>query len=288
MSRWFRFYEGALDDPKVQRLPPELFKAWVNILCLASRNDGTLPCIEDIAFGLRLTEAEAVSLINALANADLLDDVDGKLEPHNWRERQFKSDNCDPTNAARQKRYRDTHKTVTVTDDRNGKDTVTVTPTRAEQIQNRTEEDSSSSLRSDWPSDFREQFWNLYPRKVGKVSALRKLEAVRKKGDVPFARILGAVKAYSATADPQFTAHPTTWLAQGRWDDELPAKHVNGGEPALKVDPYSPEWKAWRAYFESGGKRFAVQRMDVEANANRGFGVPSVWPPSDSPLAAAE
>ena len=27
MSRWFRFYEGALDDPKVQRLSPEEFRA---------------------------------------------------------------------------------------------------------------------------------------------------------------------------------------------------------------------------------------------------------------------
>lgn len=26
MSRWFRLYECVLDDPKVQRLPPELFK----------------------------------------------------------------------------------------------------------------------------------------------------------------------------------------------------------------------------------------------------------------------
>lgn len=27
MSRWFRFYDEALDDPKVQRLSPEKFKA---------------------------------------------------------------------------------------------------------------------------------------------------------------------------------------------------------------------------------------------------------------------
>ena len=30
MSRWFRFYDAALDDPKVQRLPPAIFKlTWV-------------------------------------------------------------------------------------------------------------------------------------------------------------------------------------------------------------------------------------------------------------------
>ena len=43
MARWFRFYNEALDDPKVQKLPPALFKSWVNLLCLTARHDGTLP-----------------------------------------------------------------------------------------------------------------------------------------------------------------------------------------------------------------------------------------------------
>ena len=50
MSRWFRFYDEALDDPKVQRLAPHLFKTWINLLCLASKEDGTMPSNDDIAF----------------------------------------------------------------------------------------------------------------------------------------------------------------------------------------------------------------------------------------------
>jgi len=34
---WFRFYNDALDNPKVQLLPSDLFKTWVNLLCIASR-----------------------------------------------------------------------------------------------------------------------------------------------------------------------------------------------------------------------------------------------------------
>ena len=75
MSRWFRFYEGALDDPKVQRLPPPVFKGWVNLLCLASRDKGRLPSLSDIAFALRVTEHEADTLIQALLTAGLIDDV---------------------------------------------------------------------------------------------------------------------------------------------------------------------------------------------------------------------
>ena len=39
-KQWLRLYDDVLDDPEVQRLPPDLFKHWVNLLCLA--NKGTL------------------------------------------------------------------------------------------------------------------------------------------------------------------------------------------------------------------------------------------------------
>lgn len=82
------------------------------------------------------------------------------------------------------------------------------------------EEKDSTSLRSDFPSDYREQFWASYPNKKGKRGALKVLEAVRKRGDVPWEKLIVAVRAYAATADPQFTKHPQTWLNKGCWDDE--------------------------------------------------------------------
>ena len=47
---WFRVHDDLVDDPKVQRLAPELFKALINLWCLASQNRGILPPIEDIVF----------------------------------------------------------------------------------------------------------------------------------------------------------------------------------------------------------------------------------------------
>lgn len=92
--KWFRFYSDVLDDPKVQRLPAELFKAWVNILCLANQGPerGVLPSLADIAFRLRVTDEEAGKLVSALVERELLDEVDGDLVPHNWDGRQPKSD----------------------------------------------------------------------------------------------------------------------------------------------------------------------------------------------------
>lgn len=116
MSRWFRFYEEALDNPKVQRLDGETFKAWVNLLCLASRHGGFLPSVEVIAFGLRMAEDGALAVVERLLSATLLDKVSGGVDgyryaPHGWNERQYKSD----TSTDRVKRFRQRSKTVAET-----------------------------------------------------------------------------------------------------------------------------------------------------------------------------
>lgn len=91
---WFRFYHEALDDPKVQRLPPDLFKFWVNLLCLANRGRprGALPPVADVAFALRVSEAEAASMLAELARRELLDRAGDGYAPHGWRKRQHESD----------------------------------------------------------------------------------------------------------------------------------------------------------------------------------------------------
>lgn len=90
--RWFRFYDDALNDPKVQRLSSDLFRAWVNLLCIASKNGGEIPGEpETLAFLLHTTEQKASSLVAALVTAQLLDQ-DQTLHPHNWNARQYESD----------------------------------------------------------------------------------------------------------------------------------------------------------------------------------------------------
>jgi hypothetical protein len=103
MSRWFRIYDELLDDPKVQRLPAEDFKGWVNLLCLASRNNGKLPCVADIAFALRETEESVSSLLHRLQSGGLLERRGSVLAPYKWAERQYKSD----TSTERVKRFRE-------------------------------------------------------------------------------------------------------------------------------------------------------------------------------------
>lgn len=108
MTRWFRMYDDLLNDPKVQRLPPPLFKMWVNLLCAASKHDGRIPPLADLAFMLRASEKSVGQDVDALISAGLLDETNAGLMPHNWSGRQFHSDNS----TQRVQRFRNARRNV--------------------------------------------------------------------------------------------------------------------------------------------------------------------------------
>ena len=132
---WFRFYTEALDDPKVQRLPPHLFKTWVNLLCIAGKNNGKLPSIDDIAFKLRLSSQDAEQQLSELILAGLIDITDEGRSPHNWAARQYVSD-CS-TERVRKYREKKAETQCNVS--------VTASETAPEQIQNRTDPEDAQA-----------------------------------------------------------------------------------------------------------------------------------------------
>lgn len=156
MSRWFRFYDDVLNDLKVQALPGEMFKAWVNLMCLTSKKDGEAFAVDDVSFSLRVTPAKAQTLIDELLERGLLDDTDSGVVSHNWDKRQFKSD----TSNDRVKRYRQRHGN----DDCN----VTVTCSDTEQIQSRTEQKRKSAAGAALPADWQPTLDDFeYGRQLG-------------------------------------------------------------------------------------------------------------------------
>ncbi|MEW6639475.1 MAG: hypothetical protein AB1586_03150 [Pseudomonadota bacterium] len=92
MHQWFRLYNTLVDDPKVQQLSSALFKALINLWCLASQNGGVLPAVSIVAYKLRMTPRKAADIIARLVAAGLLDDSGAVVVPHNWSGRQFQSD----------------------------------------------------------------------------------------------------------------------------------------------------------------------------------------------------
>ncbi len=203
MGRWWRAHDEAVDDPKLQQLRPELFKAWFNLCCITSQNDGALPPIADIAFKLRMKPEKARSIVAELVALRLIDmDEEGVAAPHNWAARQFKSDVTDSTNAERQKRYRERHP-VTAS---NGVTPVTVTDTRAETEQITEKKDAAgAALDSSSPSPVPDPEKELFRRGKeicgssagGLIAKLKKAKG----GNVALAR--AALEMASTRSDPR-------------------------------------------------------------------------------------
>jgi len=87
--KWFRFYNEVLHDPKVQKLPGELFKTWVNILCIASKYGGEIP-VADLSHHLSHRYDRIDREVDKLIHEGLLTYGGGLIIPHNWYGRQYK------------------------------------------------------------------------------------------------------------------------------------------------------------------------------------------------------
>ena len=81
----------------------------------------------------------------------------------------------------------------------------------------------SSSSGDDVPAGF-EEFWSAYPKKVGKADAKRSWVKLKVNGKLP--KVLKAISVQRRCEQwqkdgGQYIPNPSTWLNQGRWDDEV-------------------------------------------------------------------
>lgn len=85
------------------------------------------------------------------------------------------------------------------------------------------------------------QFWEVYPRKVGKQAARKAFDKVPVS---VWPKLVPAVEAqkrsYQWTREGgQFVPHPATWLNQGRWDDDVdPVKPAPTNKKVLSATEY--------------------------------------------------
>jgi hypothetical protein len=216
MSRWFRLDDDVINDPKILLLPEQMRWIWVAFLCVASKNSGQLPGIKIIALSLRVKETKAAEYLTRLCIAGLIDKTETGFAPHNWAKRQFKSD----VSTDRVKRFRKQERNVSETPPHTHTHTHTETQTK---------KDPPAAAVDDWPENYGDLFWEAYPRKEEKISAMKKLATIRKSGIVTFADLIAGVKRYCAQQrEPQFTKQPTAWLNKGCWADEHQTGTTNG------------------------------------------------------------
>lgn len=194
---WIKLYRDLLDDPDWHELDGDCVKLLVNLWMLASEDkthQGILPDFRKILFRLRLKENELKQGLTKLSHWLDQDDITMISEQYQIGPPETEGE----------------------------------TETQVETERER------SSLRSDvshetfdWPLDYREQFWNKYPRKKAKKAAFKILERLRKSNEITFEKLMVAVGKIPI-GEPTFIPHPATWLNQGRWDDEQLPGEQNG------------------------------------------------------------
>ena len=80
-----------------------------------------------------------------------------------------------------------------------------------------------------------DQFWSMCPRKVGKDAARRAFDKAVKRASLD--EVMAGMSRFSTDPnlpeDKNYIPHPSTWLNEGRWDDEpLPPRQSPAGQSA--------------------------------------------------------
>lgn len=82
-----------------------------------------------------------------------------------------------------------------------------------------------------------EKFWLVYPRKIGKAAALKAFEKAAKKREPAY--IIAYVITWTNQGnlpEMQYIPHPTTWLNQERWEDDLSAVAASKNSTTIAAD----------------------------------------------------
>ena len=80
-----------------------------------------------------------------------------------------------------------------------------------------------------------DQFWKLYPRKVGKRAAQKSWQRLNAQEQSDVLEALPNHLKYwqLKNTETDYIPHPATWLNQGRWEDELDMSEKVLKKPAL-------------------------------------------------------
>lgn len=209
---WFRMYTDFLNDPKMISLAFEDQRHFIGILALKS--DGALEStVEEalmdriVAQRLWIDHGVIRDVKKRLVNAGL---ITFNWQPVAWAKRQMNSDK-DETNAQRQQRYRDSHKTVKI--DQNSLHNGPVTG-----IDTDTDKEGDTEKTVGFAS-----FWSVYPKKTAKPSAERAFKAAKlKAGELD--SILRDIETRKQSDDwkkesGRYVPNPSTYLNNKRWQD---------------------------------------------------------------------
>jgi uncharacterized protein YdaU (DUF1376 family) len=114
-----------------------------------------------------------------------------------------------------------------------------------------------------------EEFWRVYPKKVGKDAAKKAFEK-RKPDEVMLTKMCNAIHFQRRSVawqkdGGQFIPNPATWLNQGRWQDEVSTFSF---DLIHQTTPTPPNQDAALRKIEEDAKKAAKPNAEVQAKIN--------------------
>jgi hypothetical protein len=222
--QWFRLWSDAVDDEKLRLLAFEDRWHFVALLCCKAQGfldegGGMMRRKVAVKLGLQVRELEEVG--RRLAEVGLIDEE--TLEPAAWDKRQRPSDRS----TERVKAWRENQRAK-----RNGSETLQQRFETAPETETEKEDSGQKRPRSSKPKHDKEtgqndegfaKFWSAYPRKQAKAEAAKawKSQKLAPLADLIVADVTRRRLDDCQWRDPQYIPHPTTYLRQRRWEDEI-------------------------------------------------------------------
>lgn len=242
---WVKLDDGFYDHPKVEDLTLAAVGLWT--LCASYCGKHLSNGYVSYARVSRLGGTD--DLIDELVDAGLWEHTDRGIQFHDWDKYQPTRQSVEDKRAQdreRQRKYRRDKGSGQYTSRRESQQVSHHVSQRDTQRDSRTESQRESQVESHHPDPTRparpdpnentcppappvgvrvtrfDEFWEAYPRKVGKQKARAKYAAAVKRSQSEDTVIEGARRL---AADPnlpeqKFIPHPTTWLERDGWDDE--------------------------------------------------------------------
>lgn len=247
MAGWTKL-QSSIVHSTIWREPNHVRIVWITILALCDSKgmvEGSVPGLADVS---RVTLYECIDALNTLTSPDEWSrdpDNDGRrltAVKGGWVVVNY-GKYRDPTSTDRVRGHRERKKTSEtpetvscVTKHRETQETQVTheTPSEADTDPDTDTESNTHNTRARAlavsvsnrvNADF-DRFWTAYPRKVGKKAAKKAYKAALKAGMPGIDCLVNAICIQKESAqwkkeNGQYIPLPTTWLNQGRWEDEL-------------------------------------------------------------------
>jgi hypothetical protein len=246
-NQWFKFYGGEyLSDAKIGRLTASERSCWITLLCMASMTgDGIIKflSLEDLLqkSGVSPQNKEdwdkCQSILKKLSNMMMIDvDIENdEIRLINWEKRQeytMTSTERSRKHREKQREIQEMQRNATQCNENATLEENRIEENRIEEKRVNTTSESKKTkkerLNSGYESNF-ESFWSTYPNKIAKGKAYEVFQLLSEENQI---QSVSAIK--NQVENNHFwkdwindgkggdsPPHPTTWLNQKRWEDNV-------------------------------------------------------------------